>query len=416
LAGPDVINAQDRTGDTPLHIAVSNGDRPMVRMLLSHHNARADILNKKGCAAEAIARQWDDAGMIKILKGTNPEAEQAGDTALHKAVRTRNHTEIRALLASQEAVDAKNAENQTALELAVENRDEESVRLLLARNADANIPCAEGKSLLYLAMRMGSRDITLILIENRADSTEGSILHLALDNRQYGIAKSLIEHGANVESTDEHGNTPLHRAVDARQWEVVKALFDRRISADIENAEGETPLHIAARRADGRMVQALLDYGADRNKQDKTKATPLHRAVESGQMEIVETLLQGAVVDTENAEGETALHIAARISFPMVNLLVTHGADVRRIGGHGNTLLHMAVAANQEALVQALLEWEYSVDAENAEGETALHIAARQGNVPMLKALLDHGAKANCIDQAGNTPLHMAVAANQEAL
>ena len=59
-------------------------------------------------------------------------------------------------------------------------------------------------------------------------------------------AKLLLERGANVNATDNNGDTPVSIAARKGDEEMVKLLAERGASLDIQNNDGETPVFSAA--------------------------------------------------------------------------------------------------------------------------------------------------------------------------
>ncbi len=57
--------------------------------------------------------------------------------------------------------------------------------------------------------------------------------------------KNAIEHEADVNAFDRHGNTPLHFAAEHGNWQAVYFLLVHRADPSIENIEHETPIHTA---------------------------------------------------------------------------------------------------------------------------------------------------------------------------
>ena len=84
-------------------------------------------------------------------------------------------------------------------------------------------------------------------------------------------------------------------------------------------------------------------------------------------------------------------------------------ARVRDENHQEETLLSAAVEANNATAVAKLLE--RGAEPNRVGGidiEHVLHRAAYQGNVAMLTALLDHGYEVDAVDPENWTPLHMA--------
>jgi len=62
--------------------------------------------------------------------------------------------------------------------------------------------------------------------------------------------QDLLEKGANVDSKDEHGDTPLLRAFLYGHSEVTKVLIANGADVNAQNKLGTTPLLIAAKHGD----------------------------------------------------------------------------------------------------------------------------------------------------------------------
>ena len=83
---------------------------------------------------------------------------------------------------------------------------------------------------------------------NEKEDASGEIpLEIALKERQESIAKTLVNHGCNVDSPNSDGTTLLHRAIE--HGDEFAATFLIQNGANVgarTDTTGETPLHIAA--------------------------------------------------------------------------------------------------------------------------------------------------------------------------
>ena len=59
---------------------------------------------------------------------------------------------------------------------------------------------------------------------------------------------------------------------------------------DVTNNKGHTALHPAAHEGNIRIIEILLSHGADINVKDKINNTPLFYAMEAGHKDVVELL------------------------------------------------------------------------------------------------------------------------------
>ena len=103
-------------------------------------------------------------------------------------------------------------------------------------------------------------------------------LHMGCRFDLAGVARRLVELGAEVDAYDEARETPLFRAVNLGYVECAKVLIDGGANLDFQNRKGATPLHRAAQRGKRRIVPLLLEGGADPNIADRAGKTPIDYA------------------------------------------------------------------------------------------------------------------------------------------
>ena len=127
-------------------------------------------------------------------------------------------------------------------------------------------------------------------------------------------------------------------------------------------------------------------------------------AAEAGQAERIREILQrdASAVNTANAEGWTALHLAAFYGHrEAAGVLLDHGADVAAVSANAmaNQPLHAAAAGRHLSLVALLLE--HGADAN----------AQQHGDAAMIRLLLRHGADAEALSDDGHNAIDLATAA-----
>ncbi len=157
-AGADP-NAQNEKGDTPISIAVVDGDLDFIKTLL---DAGADPNVQDGEGFTPLMRatiSYGSTELRQLLLDAVGDAENAdlqnksGVTALMFAVHLGRPEVIRALLDIGADPDIQNEQGQTALMYAASERDNESIAALLDAGADASLKDAEGKTVLEYASR-----------------------------------------------------------------------------------------------------------------------------------------------------------------------------------------------------------------------------------------------------------------------
>ena len=147
-------------------------------------------------------------------------------------------------------------------------------------------------SLIKAVNRNDTKTVELLLIlktnPNTCDvSQNANVLHMAIANNSYDIAKLLVENGANVNATD--AGKLLLKATSRKDYSFAKALIERsRANLGATDAKGRTPLHIAAFKNSPTLVDLFLAFGANANAVDAEGRTP---------SQIAESLHYSAIVE-----------------------------------------------------------------------------------------------------------------------
>jgi len=205
-----------------------------------------------------------------------------------------------------------------------------------------------------------------------------------------------------------------------------------------------TPLHIACQLNDVIVVQALIQGGADLSKQDDKGNTAVHLAVNVGAERVFLILCEHAnkkVLNMENSEGDTALHISAKFDkFKMCKILLDSGANPYHCGPvalpihfalkyrssktldillahdpqqvkekckkHGGIPLHWCKGKDQIAV---LYQYHTPTEVYSRASHLPLHIMVLRGRLEAAVAIILGHGQVNGKGQNGNTALHLAV-------
>ena len=145
---------------------------------------------------------------------------------LYSAVALGDESAVARLVKQDPAcANAHSVGGYPALQLAVEMNQEPIVKALLNAGADVDIPNRS---------------------ENRGN-IGGTALHRAAFWGRTSIARTLIEHGANVNApTTDDQWTPLHAAVSRGQVEIARLLLEHGAKADARDNNGNTPLQVGS--------------------------------------------------------------------------------------------------------------------------------------------------------------------------
>jgi ankyrin repeat protein len=417
------VNAPQSDGTTALHWAAHWNDAETVSLLLKA-GANPRATNRFGASPLSESAALGNAALVEMLlkAGASPKALTTadGETILMTAARAGNEQAVKLLLDGGADVNAKEAfKGQTALMWAAAERHAGVVKLLLDHGADWRVLSTShetkmpklsaassvspmprgGMSALHFAAREGDILTTRVMLDagvdiDHLDVDKTTALTVALMNKQYTLAKFLLDRGAQTNLQDALGRTALYAAIDMRNEDysatpgrlaldpmpsidIVKALLDRGASPDLALT--------------GRLPGRSGMDGGDTTLGEGT--TPLMRAARAGDAEVMRLLLaKGADPKRTSKEGNTALMFAAGVGYRDKN---TTGTEAQ------------ALEAVQVALAQGL-----DINQANGRDETALHGAANRGADSIIEFLVANGAKIDFKSKANYTALDIAMGKN----
>ena len=272
-----------------------------------------------------------------------------------------------------------------------------------------------GETPLHLGSRAGYVGVARLLIEHGADAASqdeyGSTpLHQASEKGGVDLARLLIQHGADAAAQNRYGWTPLHKASSWGHVDLARLLIQHGADAAAQDEDGETPLHQASSGGHVDLAHLLIEHGADAAAQDEYGLTPLHQASSGGHVDLARLLIEhGADVTTQNEDRSTLLHQASsRGDLDLAQLLIEHGADVAAQDKRGSTPLHEASSKGHVDLARVLIEHGADIAAQNEDGSTLLHQASSRGDLDLARLFIEHGADVAAQDKRRSTPLHEA--------
>ena len=179
---------------------------------------------------------------------------------------------------------------------AIELDQPQVVHNLLKRGFDPNTPDPQGQPALIVAIRKPSPKAAEVLIRwpktrlNAQNPHDETPLMMAAFDNQLGLAKLLIEKGADVNKT---GWTPLHYAATKGHVEMMKLLLEMHAYIDAESPNGTTPLMMAAHYGTALATKLLLDEGADPTPKNEKGLSALDFALNGPEKNSVELVEEG---------------------------------------------------------------------------------------------------------------------------
>ena len=152
---------------------------------------------------------------------------------------------------------------------------------------------------------------------NIKDKYGFTVLHHAVYRENLRLVNKVLKvRGVKYEEQDEQGNTALHLAALGANVELIKSLMRNKEQILEVNREGQTPLHLAAGTGAVRAMRTILNSPEGKKtleSEDSRHQTPLLIAASVGSKEVINLMLShGASVRKRNSDKETPLHICAR--------------------------------------------------------------------------------------------------------
>ncbi|KAK3314536.1 ankyrin repeat-containing domain protein [Apodospora peruviana] len=236
---------------TPLCLAVANGDRKMVGLLIDKGANLEAPDTLEGAPPLWIAASRGHFGLVELLlnRGANIEA---GDSWLGK----------------------------TVLWMAASEGHADIVRLLLDRGANIGSKDLHKRTPFWIAARQGHVDVVRMflghggveraIVESRVNFAEDAVgsataLWAAAQNGHAEVCRVLLDDaGADVEAKDCVRQSPLWVAASKGHVDVVELLLARGAEVEARDSYYDcTPLWIAAYRRNRVVVKMLIQAGAD---------------------------------------------------------------------------------------------------------------------------------------------------------
>lgn len=295
-----------------------------------------------------------------------------------------------------------------------------------ASRASINDVDEDGFTALHYAARYNRVDVMRALVNAGADinvkqdQDEVRPLHLACRYNCDVAARYLLECRAGVNIKDIKGRTPLHYATRRGHGTVIKVLISvSTCNVNEPDNDQTTPLIMAALQGNADICETLIFRGADIEKRDINDMTALMWASAEGHTQVAKVLLKSAqrhgpeneiaYIRAPDKEGNTALHLAVQNgSLAVVNLLLSHGADVNSQKNNLATPLHLAATCGFLDIAKVVVYNGANIDSQDIEQLTPMHRAALYNKVEILEFLVKRGGNLNAKDKKSMSPLHCA--------
>ncbi len=270
---PQVLEARDSDGMTPLHYAAMAGGAELINYFVDK-GAKLELKSVELKTPLHLASIGDnkDAATALVKRGAALETrDDYGRTALILCARERGQAATGRLLIEAGAdVNALDRFGSSSLELAAWRGKREFVDLLLEKGArvpesgerwQGMLSQAVSKGLMTLFRRLteGAQDLKAV------DPSGVWLLHSAAGGGSAEIVGFLLGKGFNPAQPDRFGWTPLHYAALDGRTEAAGILLDRGAPLDVRTIMGQTAYNVAQERKMEAVALLLAEKGADKS-------------------------------------------------------------------------------------------------------------------------------------------------------
>ncbi|XP_072754126.1 uncharacterized protein [Anoplolepis gracilipes] len=324
-AAPELVNAPDAEGHTPLHLAVIAGDTQLVAVLLAN-GADVNAKDLEGHSVLHWATVCGEAECVRLVlaAGARPSTpDLRGGSPLHYA--------------------AQCCGAAATAELAVPKKVGLKVlQTLLEFGADVNAKDEDGRQPILWAASAGSVEAVLALARAGGSAAAGTsdkdgltALHCAASRGHARCVEALVNLcGSHPDHVDDNGCSALHYAATLGHADATALILKLGADPNRQDRKGRTPALCAAAKGQLETLKILSQHGGSLHVRTVRGTGIGHEAVASGRIELIKWLAKRrpSTLDVATHDGKTPLHVAALHGYlDACKVLLDHGAKINAV-------------------------------------------------------------------------------------
>ena len=290
------VNVAAADGRTPLLLATSQGDAPLVERLL-RAGADVDRPDRDGTTPIMVAAAHGLVDVLKLLvpRSTHIDATDVrGQSAAHHAFAAQQYEAAEILVPLMPSMDAQGADGRDLIALACDSGNPRLITAVLSRVTEPLDWTPQSRAALTMALSSDEAELTsLLLSKHRTQPTvEGRTIPL--------LAQTIVaDDQATFEKLLAAGADPNTTIPTGADKPFLTALGSNGLRDYIKGDDGITVLMVAAALGKPDYVRSLLAAHADKNRMTaRTKMLALYFAARTDKWRAVQMLLgSGATPD-----------------------------------------------------------------------------------------------------------------------
>ncbi|XP_076290231.1 uncharacterized protein LOC143213819 isoform X1 [Lasioglossum baleicum] len=301
---PELVNAPDAEGHTPLHLAVIAGDTQLVAVLLAN-GADVNAKDLEGHSVLHWATVCGEAECVRLVlaAGARPSTpDLRGGSPLHYA----------AQCCGAAATAELSVPKKVGLKV---------LQTLLEFGADVNAKDEDGRQPILWAASAGSVEAVLALARAGGTAASGAAdkdgltaLHCAASRGHARCVETLVNLcGAHPDHVDDNGCSALHYAATLGHADATALILKLGADPNRQDRKGRTPALCAAAKGQLETLKILAQHGGSLYARTVRGTGVAHEAVASGRIELIKWLAKKrpGTLDVATHDGKTPLHVAA---------------------------------------------------------------------------------------------------------
>lgn len=383
------VNVKLGEGQSPLMVAIVTGQIKLVDLILGY---RPDVTltNAEGETVLALAialKKWEPISLLYDYCVNEGVLAQVFDAISMCAIKNSLKTVMLSQVLKVDKPGACLAELDTSLAFA------KKLGLKLGLSSGF------GVKMMLAAIKQNDPMTAAWLLDhgvdvNAVDKSYVSLLATAISAHANGIALLLISRGASLVEGESGQHLLVNRALISDNATILDQLLD--LSHDVIDLNviqpnmTLPPLHYALSKGCEAVIPILIKHGADVNAVDyKLQRSPLMLSIRQQSLSMMQALLAaGANPNLEAGRWTPLTYAVKRSSDPefLRPLLSAPGINInQQCGRWKQSALHMAVKRNKPALIDLLLSHGADMDITNRRGETPMAMAERCGHAHLVE-------------------------------
>ncbi|XP_048248341.1 serine/threonine-protein phosphatase 6 regulatory ankyrin repeat subunit B-like isoform X2 [Haliotis rufescens] len=409
----------DNDGDNIPHHACEGGNKAIVQHLVSPSN-----INTRGnnghtpvmmAAAQGHQRVFD---LLVSKQADLTLVDNSGESVLHHACVGGNKAIVQHLV-SPSNINTRGNNGRTPVMMAAVHGHQSVFDLLVSKQADLTLVDKYGNIVLIHACSSGNKAIVQHLVSasniNTRGYNGGTPVMLAAVQGHQSLFDLLVSKQADLTLVDKSGDSVLHHACLGGNKAIVQHLVSSS-NINTRGHNGQTPVMMAAAQGHQSVFDLLVSKQADLTLVDNDGDNILHHACEGGNKAIVQHLVSPSNINIRGHHGRTQVMMSALKGDQSVfDLLVSKQADLTLVDKDGNSVLHLACAGGNKAIVQHLVS-PSNINTRGHHGRTPVMMSALKGHQSVFDLLVSKQADLTLVDNDGDNILHHACEGGNKAI